>query len=227
MSNLSKDPAPAIDVNNLTYIFPNGTTGIYPTSLKLPRGSRTLLIGANGAGKSTLLRVLAGKTLARQGAVRIYGRDPFRTHGSAARSDDGIDFALTYLGTEWATNPIVRYDLGVVELLESMGGGTSGAYADRRKLLVDILDIDLRWRMHRASDGERRRVQLAMGLMRPWTVLLLDEVTVDLDVLVRARLLDFLRTETETRDCAVIYATHILMVSVNGPPMLSICMLVL
>lgn len=57
--------------------------------------------------------------------------------------------------------------------------------------------------------GERRRVQLAMGLMRPWTILLLDEVTVDLDVLVRSELLDFLRAETQTRTCTIVYCTHI------------------
>lgn len=48
-----------------------------------------------------------------------------------------------------------------------------------------------------------------MGLMRPWTVLLLDEATIDLDVLVRSELLDFLRRETESRVCTIIYCTHI------------------
>lgn len=48
-----------------------------------------------------------------------------------------------------------------------------------------------------------------MGLLRPWTVLLLDEVTVDLDVLVRSDLLDFLRRETESRVCTIVYCTHI------------------
>ena len=52
-------------------------------------------------------------------------------------------------------------------------------------------------------------MQLAMGLMRPWTILLLDEVTVDLDVLVRSELLDFLRRETENRICTIVYCTHI------------------
>ena len=48
-----------------------------------------------------------------------------------------------------------------------------------------------------------------MGLMRPWTILLLDEVTVDLDVLVRSELLEFLRRETENRICTIVYCTHI------------------
>ena len=64
--------------------------------------------------------------------------------------------------------------------------------------------------MHAVSDGERRRVQLAMGLLRPWTVLLLDEITVDLDLLSRSNFLNFLKRETESRACTIVYATHIL-----------------
>lgn len=129
--------------------------------------------------------------------VRIAGQDPFKT---------GLE-GVTYLGVEWVLNPIVRTDISVPELLASVGGD---AYPERRDDLVKILDIDLRWRMHAVSDGERRRVQLAMGLLRPWSVLLLDEITVDLDVLSRANFLGFLRRETESRDATVVYATHIL-----------------
>ena len=64
--------------------------------------------------------------------------------------------------------------------------------------------------MHAVSDGERRRVQLAMGLVRPWEVLLLDEITVDLDLLSRERFLGWLKGECEGRGAVVVYATHIL-----------------
>lgn len=88
-------------------------------------------------------------------------------------------------------------------------------------------DVDLAWHMHEVSDGERRRVQIVSGLMAPWQMLLLDEVrpslfpssdpcslllpqvTVDLDVLVRSRLLAFLVEECETRGATLLYATHI------------------
>ena len=73
-----------------------------------------------------------------------------------------------------------------------------------------ILDLDLAWHMHTVSDGERRRVQLAMGLLRPWRILLLDEITVDLDLLSRSDFLAFLKRETELRPCTIVYATHIL-----------------
>ncbi|PSS10553.1 hypothetical protein M430DRAFT_36848 [Amorphotheca resinae ATCC 22711] len=189
--------APSISVRNLSYTFPDKSTGLHQVSLSLPPGSRTLLIGANGAGKTTLLRLLAGKRLAPSGTISIGGVDPFK---------DGLE-GVTYLGLEWVLNPIVRTDIGVAELLRSVGGDH---YAARRDELVRVLDIDLAWRMHAVSDGERRRVQLAMGLIRPWRILLLDEITVDLDLLSRSDFLAFLKRETETRPCTIVYATHIL-----------------
>ena len=160
------------------------------------KGPRLILWLANGSGKTTLLRLLSGKRLAPSGAISVGGVDPFK-HGL-----EGV----TYLGTEWVLNPIVRTDIDVPSLLASVGGN---AYPERRDELVEILDIDLSWRMHAVSDGERRRVQLAMGLLRPWTVLLLDEVTVDLDLLSRSEFLAFLKRETEVRECTIVYATHI------------------
>ncbi|XP_038716941.1 ABC transporter I family member 19-like isoform X2 [Tripterygium wilfordii] len=65
------------------------------------------------------------------------------------------------------------------------------------------------WRMHKVSDGQRRRVQICMGLLYPFQVLLLDEVTVDLDVVARMDLLDFFREECEQRGATIVYATHI------------------
>lgn len=198
-------PTPSINVSNLTYTFPNTSQpALTNISLSLPTSSRTLLIGANGAGKSTLLRLLSGKRLAPGKTITINGLDPFTANLTG----------ITYLGVEWVLNPIVRTDIDVPSLLSSIGGD---AYPERRDELVKILDIDLRWRMHAVSDGERRRVQLAMGLIRPWDVLLLDEITVDLDLLSRKNFLDWLRSETERRACTVVYATHILDNLVGWP----------
>jgi CCR4-NOT complex subunit CAF16 len=65
--------------------------------------------------------------------------------------------------------------------------------------------------MHAVSDGQRRRVQLLLGLLRPREVLLLDEITTDLDLIARQDLLAFLREETERpgQPTTILYATHI------------------
>ena len=195
---LSTSPAPAIEAENLNYTFPEGSASLADINLTLPSGSRTLLIGANGAGKTTLLRLLSGKRMPPPAStLKILGHNPFAS---------ALPSTIAYLGSEWVLNPTVRSDIGVPELLDSVGGIR---FPDRKESLVRILDIDLRWRMHAVSDGERRRVQLAMGLLRPWDVLLLDEVTVDLDLLARTNFLDWLKRETEERGATVVYATHI------------------
>ncbi|KAF4574639.1 P-loop containing nucleoside triphosphate hydrolase [Pleurotus pulmonarius] len=193
------EAAEAVSVTNLTYSYhPGSPPSLLDINLNLPKGSRTLIVGANGAGKSTLLQILAGKRLVSiDGAdIRIKGRDVFRD------SPPGV----TYLGTEWAMNPVVRGDIVVSHFLDSVGGYR---HKERRDRLLDILDIDLDWHMHAISDGERRRVQLCFGLMIDWDVLLLDEVTVDLDVLVRDELLQFLKSDSEERGATILYATHI------------------
>ncbi len=52
-------------------------------------------------------------------------------------------------------------------------------------------------------------MQIFLGLIRPFKILLLDEVTVSLDVVVRQDLLKYLRRESETRGATILYATHI------------------
>jgi CCR4-NOT complex subunit CAF16 len=83
-------------------------------------------------------------------------------------------------------------------------GAVKGVSEERRERLIKLLDIDLSWNLIRTSDGQRRRVQIALGLMREYKVLLMDEITVDLDVLSRLDLLQFFKDECEVRPCACL-----------------------
>ena len=83
------------------------------------------------------------------------------------------------------------------------------SYPERRDELVRMLGIDLNWHMHQLSDGQRRRVQIMLGLVRPFKILLLDEITTSLDVCVRQDLLQWLVRESDERGATILYATHI------------------
>jgi CCR4-NOT complex subunit CAF16 len=185
---------PALHVQNLNFDY-GGPKILDNVSLKLEKGSRCLLVGSNGAGKSTLLRICSGKTLTKS-TILAMGKDVF---------NEG-DTGLTYLGTEWSSNEVVKRDIPVSRLLKTLG---ATRHPERCAELLEIMDVDPDWHMHQISDGQRRRVQLVLGLLEPWELLLLDEVTVDLDVLVRGDLLAFLKRETETRGATILYATHI------------------
>uniref|UniRef100_A0A6M2FA37 ABC transporter domain-containing protein n=1 Tax=Populus davidiana TaxID=266767 RepID=A0A6M2FA37_9ROSI len=205
---------PIIDINGLRFTYP-GINGHPPPgskplidefSLAVNSGDRCLLVGSNGAGKTTILKILGGKHMVEPQMVRVLGRSAF--HDTALTSSGD----LSYLGGEWRREVAfagfevpIQMDISA----EKMILGVAGIDPQRRAELIKVLDIDLSWRMHKVSDGQRRRVQICMGLLRPFKVLLLDEITVDLDVLARADLLKFLRKECEERGASIIYATHI------------------
>jgi ABC-type uncharacterized transport system ATPase subunit len=60
---------------------------------------------------------------------------------------------ITYLGTEWAHNPIVRRDVPVSRLLKTLG---AERHPERCSRLLDIMDVNVDWHMHAISDGQRR-----------------------------------------------------------------------
>ena len=96
-------------------------------------------------------------------------------------------------------------DLRVDEILARQ----QGVDPDRRARLIDVLGVDVGWHMHAVSDGQRRRVQLLLGLLRPREVLLLDEITMDLDWWPARTCSAFLHEETQARGTTILYATHI------------------
>ncbi|GBG28497.1 ABC transporter I family member 20 [Hondaea fermentalgiana] len=199
----------AVEVTNFSFAYPNSygkeVQALEDVNFKLKRGARCLLLGQNGAGKSTVLRVLAGKHLHKKEEVIVLG--------TAACYQTGAVSGVSYLGASGWTRSIAfagnnvafEADIPVKEMMLHL----QEKYPERRDELYKLLDINPEWRMHMVSDGQRRRVRIMLGLLRPFNLLLLDEVTVDLDVVVRADFLAYLKRECEERGATIIYATHI------------------
>lgn len=205
---------PTVEITELAFTYP-GIDGQAPKgakplieglNLKLYAGDRCLLVGANGAGKTTLLKIIGGKHMVDPAMVRVLGRSAFHDTPLTSSGD------LSFLGGDWRRDvAFAGFDvpLQMDVAAEKMIFGVQGVDPARRERLIKVLDIDLRWRMHKVSDGQRRRVQICMGLLIPFKVLLLDEITVDLDVLGRSDLMQFLTSECAERGATIIYATHI------------------
>ncbi|KAJ8650669.1 hypothetical protein MRB53_003692 [Persea americana] len=204
MSNSSSSSS--IQVSGLHFAYEGQCPFIVDFNLNISSGSRCLLVGANGSGKTTLLKILAGQHMVGgKNVVRVLNCSAFHDTQLVCNGD------LAYLGGSWSKNV---GSVGDIPLqgdfsAEHMIFGVEGVDPVRREKLIELLDIDLQWRMHKVSDGQRRRVQICMGLLHPFKVLLLDEVTVDLDVVSRMDLLEFFCEECDERGATIVYATHI------------------
>lgn len=198
----------AVIVKDLTFAYGTNPNNVIlrDLNLNLATGSRTLLIGANGSGKSTLLRILSGRHLSKpENGVLVLGLNAFR--------DTKLNFHRAYLDCDWGMRTVAFAGAGVPLMADipvhGMMTKLQQTYPERRDELVEMLGIDLNWRMHQLSDGQRRRVQIMIGLLRPFKVLFLDEITTSLDVCVRQDLLQWLVKESKERSATIIYATHI------------------
>jgi len=192
---------PVVSVAGLTYSYrkpsesPGASKSLHNVSFDIQPGSRVLLVGCNGAGKSTLLSILGGRKMLQEGSATILGRHVFH--------DTTLNGVVMYLGEWWSRD--VFLDITVEECL-----GKDCCKKDRTVKLVDILQVDLSWNIARVSDGQRRRCQLLAALVNPDSkVYLMDEVTSDLDLVSRSRLLSFLYDESTHHGLTVLYATHI------------------
>ena len=162
------------------------------------RGSSPTTSVPTPSGRTTLLRLLGGKHMLTPGMVGVLGFNAFHDlclntmvsilSGDWTRSIASVgggvpfqaDFSIGYMADEF-TAALVR------------DGMDPQLIASRKHRLVTLLDMDLSWRLHQVSDGQRRRAQLLLKLLRPSDLLLMDEVTTDLDVVSRQALLQFLK----------------------------------
>lgn len=174
-------------------------------SVSIGKAQRVLVVGGNGAGKSTLLGVLAGKHLVADDSALLFGRDAFR--------DTSLNLRRAFVSADWGSRAVAfashamaySADLAIDEMMVKL----QSEFPERRDHLLKVLRIDPKWRLHRLSDGQRRRVQLFLALIRPSELIVLDEVLGMLDIISRENVLEFLKEETETRGATVLLATHI------------------
>ncbi len=165
-------------------------------SLSVDVGETVALVGANGAGKSTFLRLVSGLLELTSGTVTIDGHDPQSIDARALTS---------YL----PDNPVLYDDLSVIEHLEYVARMHDVQDWEHRAWeLMDTLGLadrvdDLPARFSR---GLRQKTALAIGFIRPFSLLLVDEPFVGLDAPGKAGLLTLL--SEAGKNAAVVVSTH-------------------
>lgn len=170
-----------------------------PLDLALRAGEILAVIGANGSGKSTVLRTVLGLLPPVGGTVSVLGREVDERDRRFRSAVAGVLDADAYF-------PGLTTREHLVLTARGFGVPSAGRVVDE---VLEAVGIS-----HQAdtvpealSSGQRRRLLLATGFVRPRELLVLDEPEQRLDVRMRGTLARLLREET-VRGGAVLFATH-------------------
>jgi ABC-type multidrug transport system ATPase subunit len=170
---------------------------VAPLDLEVAEGQRVVLVGPNGSGKTTFLRMAAGLLEPSDGEVLIAGHPA----GSLVARE-----ATSYL----PDNPVLYDDLSLVEHIEYVSrlhgnddwDAQGHGLMERLGLLDRAGDLPSRF-----SRGLRQKTSILLALVRPFSVLLIDEPFVGLDQPGKQALLDLL-DEANAAGATVVVATH-------------------
>jgi ABC-2 type transport system ATP-binding protein len=165
----------AVTVEHLTRRFGN-LAAVDDVSFEVPAGQVVAVLGPNGAGKTTTLEMLEGFLAPSSGTIRVLGADP-RHGGRSWRARVGLVLQSTSLDPELT----VRDTLGLYAPLYRR------SYRVEEVLAMIDLSADARTRVGALSGGQRRRVDLAIGIIGRPDILFLDEPTTGLDPEARRR----------------------------------------
>ena len=173
-------------------------------SLEIGTGEIFVFLGPNGSGKTTLFRVLSTLIPLQAGEVTLFGHD-LRTETDAARQKMGVVFQA----------PSLDKKLTVAENLHHQGVlyGLPAEELNRRKTeMLTALGLTDRAneRVEKLSGGQRRRVELAKGILHRPQLLLMDEPSTSLDPGARADLWKYLRQVRAEDGVTIVMTTHLL-----------------
>jgi ABC-type multidrug transport system ATPase subunit len=168
-----------------------------PIDLKVKRGELLALVGHNGSGKSTFLRLVAGTLDLSGGSIEVDG-SPAGTSGARAATSYVPDDPVLY------DDLSVREHLAYVAALHGVDASAEDldAIVERLGLLARADDLPARF-----SRGLRQKTSIALGIVRPFELLLVDEPFVGLDATGKVALLDLLE-ELHREGRTIVVATH-------------------
>lgn len=196
-------------------------TAVKHVTLELPSGGTLGIAGESGSGKSTLvmsaLRLLP-KNARLTGRVLIGDTDLAKLNFGELRALRWAKASIIFQGAMHSLNPVRTIGQQILEALELHVSDRWKTEAARQQRIINLLaDVDLPPTMakaypHQLSGGQRQRAMIAMALACEPEIIIADEPTTALDVIVQQQVLDMISTLVAERGISLLMISHDLSV---------------
>ena len=222
LPRLADPDAPLLVVEDLRTYFTMETGTVRAVdgiSFRLDHGESLGIVGESGCGKTTaalsLIRLLPANGRIVSGSVRLYGIDLLARPADSIRRYRWREISLVFQGAMNALNPVQRIEDQVAEPIEDWLGVERSRALARAGDLLELVGIPRargRAYPHQLSGGMRQRAMIAMALACDPAIVIGDEPTTALDVMVQAQILALLERLRRELRLSLILITHDLSV---------------
>ena len=222
LPKLADPAAPLLVVEDLKTYFSTGSgpvRAVDGVSFKVEHGEALGIAGESGCGKTTtalsLVRILPANAKIISGSISLMGIDLVPKSDNALRRYRWREISIVFQGAMNALNPVRRIRDQIAEPIEERLGETPKAARKRAGDLLELVGIPRKRGdayPHQLSGGMRQRAMIAMALACDPAIVIGDEPTTALDVMVQAQILELLEDLRQKLGLSLILITHDLSV---------------
>ncbi len=213
-------PSPVVlELDNVSVAYESGAgavNAVRGVSLKVEKDSIVGLVGESGCGKSTLayaiMRLLKANAHVTQGSIRVNNQDVYALSAKELRKFRWNEMSMVFQSAMSALNPVMMVEDQIFDVFRSHRPNMSRSdVLKRAKELLSLVRIDhkhLKSYPHELSGGMKQRIVIAIAIALEPSLVIMDEPTTALDVVVQRSILDQIKEIQREKHFAILFISH-------------------